>query len=64
VLLVSVDKQRTQQTVVADGQGRFQATVAAGAWLVYVQGGDGKPVFQDKVEVRDDEPRQMLLTSR
>ena len=64
ILLVSADKARTQQTVTADQKGKFEATLASGSWLVYVHGADGKPVFQDKVEVRDDAPRQVVLTSR
>jgi hypothetical protein len=64
VLLVSADKSRMQQTVTADSRGEFQASVAAGSWLVYVHGADGKPVFQDKVEVREDAPRQVVRTSR
>jgi hypothetical protein len=64
VLLVSADKKRTQQTLVADAKGRFEANVAAGSWLVYVHGADGKPVFQDKVEVKSDAVQQVVLTSR
>jgi hypothetical protein len=64
VLLVSADKARTKQTVTADKSGRFEVTLTSGSWLVYVHGADGKPVFQDKVEVRDDSPRQVVLTSR
>jgi hypothetical protein len=64
VLLVSADKSRTQQTVTADRKGNFEVTLASGSWLVYVHGADGKPVFQDRVDVRDDSPRQVVLTSR
>jgi hypothetical protein len=64
VLLVSADRSRTQQTVTADSRGEFQVKLASGSWLVYVHGADGKPIFQDKVDVRDGASRQVVLTSR
>jgi hypothetical protein len=64
VLFVSADRQGAQQALTADGDGRFHASLSAGAWLVYVRNADGDPVFADKVEVKDDEPRQVTLVSR
>ncbi len=64
ILLVSLDKAATQKAVTADDRGQFKVTLASGNWLVYVNGADGKPVFQDKVEVRDDAKRTLTLVSR
>ncbi len=64
VLLVSADRQGTQQSATADGEGRFRATLAAGDWLVYVQDGEGRPIFHEKMELRDGEPRTVTLVSR
>ena len=54
LLFVSADRQGAQQSVTADGDGRFQTTLASGGWLVYVQDDGGRPVFHEKVDVRDD----------
>jgi hypothetical protein len=64
VLFVSADRQGPQQSVTADSDGRFQTSLAAGSWLVYVRNTDGDPVFADKVEVKEEETRRMTLVSR
>jgi hypothetical protein len=64
VLFVSADRQGDQRTLTTDAAGKFQATLASGAWLVYIHGNDGKPVFHSKINVRDDQPSTMTLTSR
>jgi hypothetical protein len=64
LLFVSADRQGTQQAVTADVAGRFHATLATGGWLVYVQDGEGRPIFHEKVDVREDEPRTVTLVSR
>jgi hypothetical protein len=64
LLFVSADRQGAQQAVTADGAGRFHATLASGGWLVYVQDGEGRPIFHEKVDMRDDEPRSVTLVSR
>jgi len=64
LLFVSADRQGTQQTLTADGEGRFRTTLASGGWLVYVQDGEGRPIFHEKVDLRDGEPRTVTLVSR
>jgi hypothetical protein len=64
VKLVSADRQGVEQTVTADQSGQFRATLASGAWLVYVQRTDGKLEFVRKIEVRGEEPKQYTLVSR
>jgi hypothetical protein len=64
VLLVNVDPRLEQQAVTTNGDGRFQATLEAGEWLVYVQDATGRPVFQQRVRVGGGEPMAMTLVSR
>jgi hypothetical protein len=64
VLFVNADRKGDQRTLTTDVSGKFQATLASGNWLVYVHGVDGKPVFHSKINVRDDQPSTMTLTSR
>jgi hypothetical protein len=64
LLFVNVDRGGVQETAHADTSGEFRVTLASGNWLVYVHGPDGKPVFQTKVAVKENETRQVRLTSR
>jgi hypothetical protein len=64
LLFVSADRQGAQQALTADGEGRFRTTLASGPWLVYVQDGEGRPIFHEKMDLRDGEPRTVTLVSR
>jgi hypothetical protein len=64
LLFVSADRRQPRQTAATDRNGQFQVSLASGGWLVYVQGSEGKPVFQRKIDVRENETRQMNLVSR
>jgi hypothetical protein len=64
VLFVNSDPRMDQQTATTDGQGRFQATLNQGDWLVYVQDASGRPVFQQRVQVQGSDPVRMTLVSR
>jgi len=65
VLFVNADQNGLRQTVTADARGRFQTTLATGTWLIYVQDGLGRLVYQQKVSVRADESLSpMTLVSR
>jgi hypothetical protein len=64
VMFVSAARQGPQSTVTADTAGKFRVTLASGGWLVYVKGVDDKPVFYSKIDVRDNENRQVTLVSR
>jgi hypothetical protein len=63
LLFVSATGHMPRQTVATDPSGHFRIIVASGGWLVYVQGADGKPVFRDKIEVLDNETRQLNLVN-
>ncbi len=64
LLFVSALGQAMQQPVTADAAGQFRVTLASGGWLVYLHGADGKPVFHTKIDVRENETRQVRLTCR
>jgi hypothetical protein len=64
VLFVSMNHQGPQESVTANAAGQFQVSLASGAWLVYVHGADGKPVFHSKLEVKSSETRLVTLVSR
>ncbi len=64
VEFVSSDQLGAKQTVTADEKGQFKVTLGTGGWLVYVHDANGKPVFKEKVEVKENQPQHMILTSR
>ncbi len=64
VLLVSKDEQNVKQVVTADEQGQFHVRLTAGAWLVYVRDAEGTAVYHDVLEVRGEQPKPFVLTSR
>lgn len=55
VLFVSTDRG-TRQSVTADEQGRFQTDLLAGTWLIYLQDGAGRLVYQQRVQVGSAAP--------
>jgi hypothetical protein len=64
VLLVSKEEQNVKQTVMADDQGQFHVRLTAGSWLVYVRDADGMAVYHDVLEVRGEQSKPFVLTSR
>jgi hypothetical protein len=64
LLFVRAEADTTQQTAVADLDGRFRATLSSGNWLVYVRDRDGVPVFQQKFQVSDSSTVPLTLVSR
>jgi hypothetical protein len=64
VVFVSQDQLGAQQTVTADEKGNFKVSLASGGWLVYVHDEKGNPVLKEKVEVKENQPHRMILTSR
>jgi hypothetical protein len=64
VLFVSADQLGAKQTVTADSQGQFKVSLASGGWLVYIHDEKGNPIFKEKVEVKENQPQRMILTSR
>jgi hypothetical protein len=64
VLFVSASRQGPQRSVTADAGGQFRVTLASGGWLVYVHGADNRPVFHSKIDLAENETRQVTLVSR
>ena len=65
VIFVGADAQGGRESLTTDGSGRFQTTLAAGNWLVYTQDGEGRLVYQQKVQVANGTPTAPLtLVSR
>jgi hypothetical protein len=64
LLFVSAGRDRSQHSLMADGSGQFQVSLASGNWLVYVRDADGRPVFQQKLDVSARAGTPMLLVSR
>jgi hypothetical protein len=64
LLFVSAESDRTQHSVMADASGQFQVNLPSGAWLVYVRDADGRPTFQEKLDVSAKATPPMVLVSR
>jgi hypothetical protein len=64
VLFVKAGRQDQPQAVTADSAGNFRVTLASGGWLVYANGSDNRPIFHSKIQLRDNETRQVLLVAR
>lgn len=65
LLFINADTQGGRQTATTDAQGGFRVSLPDGGWLVYVKDASGKLVFLNrKIEVRNDRPYHVLLTSR
>jgi hypothetical protein len=64
LLFVSAQRQAPQQNVTADTTGNFQATLAPGGWLIYVDAPDGRQVFHSRIEVTDQQASPFRLVSR
>jgi hypothetical protein len=64
LVFVNAGAQGQQQAITADAAGKFDVTLASGGWLIYVRGADDRPAFHSKIDVRDNETRQVTLVSR
>ena len=64
LMFVSAAQAGGQKVVTADQAGQFRVTLASGGWLVYVPGTDDRPVFYSKIDIGDNETRQIRLVSR
>lgn len=60
-----VEKQGVpEQSVRTDAKGKFQVRLASGNWLVYTPGTDGKLALHSRLDVNDNETRQVMLVGR
>jgi hypothetical protein len=63
VVFISESATGGQESTTTDGNGKFNAKLASGSWLVYVRDENGIARFQKKIDVREREV-QMRLVSR
>jgi hypothetical protein len=64
MMFVNERKQGSQLPVTADKTGQFNVELAAGPWLVYVAGNDGRMLYHSKVEVHEESNKPVVLVSR
>lgn len=53
-----------EETVKTDAAGRFTIALPAGEWQLHLPGTDGRAVYHSRVEIRNDEKRDVLVVSR
>jgi hypothetical protein len=63
LVFVSASRQDVRQAATADTAGRFQVSLAAGRWYVYVDDATGKLTYHNQFDVRG-EPRPVTVVSR
>lgn len=63
VMFVNAERHETRQSATAGADGQFRVALAAGTWWVYVNDGTGQMVRHSKVEVKQNETRQVTLVS-
>lgn len=59
VVFVNASRPTIRQTTTADAAGRYQASLPAGEWLVYVDS-----TYHNRIDVNASEPRQITIVSR
>ena len=64
LLFVSASSVKAEQKATADADGKFNVTLASGAWKVYVHDAAGQPVYVNSIDMKDSEVRQVSLLSR
>lgn len=61
---VSTGPTGARQQVTADAEGKFRVTLASGGYLVYVDGSNNAPAFHSRINLGDNEIRQVVLVSQ
>ena len=65
LVFINADRQGARKEVATDNTGRFEAQLASGGWLVYVEDAQRKPVFSQKIDVKANDKNELLrLVSR
>ncbi len=64
VVFVHASQQGKMQSVTANAAGHFQADLAPGGYLVYVNDNQGLPVFHSRIDVDGKRPAVIKLVSR
>jgi hypothetical protein len=61
VLFVSAQHGADRQTVTANTAGRFEVTLASGAWLVYLENPDGTTRYHSRIDIDGRQPARLTL---
>jgi hypothetical protein len=64
ILFVNSEQNLPRQTIRADAAGSFHVALASGGWLIYVDDADGRPVFQKKIHVQENQAYLVSLAMR
>jgi hypothetical protein len=64
VMFVSAQQRAPSQVVTANASGRLQVNLAAGAWLVYVSGPDGRQTYHSRIDVGGRQPAPLMVMTR
>jgi hypothetical protein len=64
LVFVSKQSDATQQAIATDTAGRFQVTLPAGGWSIYMSRPDGQLEYHSSLAVRDNESRNVRVVSR
>jgi hypothetical protein len=59
VVFVNASRQEVRQTATADADGRYQVSLPAGEWYVYLDS-----TYHNRIDVKPSEARQITLVSR
>jgi hypothetical protein len=63
LVFISDSVKGQRQAVTADEFGKFRVTLASGGWLVYLSNGSNAPLFHSKIDLKDNETRQVTLVT-
>jgi len=64
VMFVNAEQNLPRQTITADGAGTFHVALATGGWLIYVDDANGRPIFQKKIHVQEQQGYLVSLAMR
>jgi len=65
LIFINAERQEGRKEVATDNTGRFEAQLTRGNWLVYIEDAQGKPVFSQEINVRNNDHNDLLrLVSR
>jgi hypothetical protein len=64
VTFVRSNDLNTRQAVTADQAGRFQVALTSGSWYVYMADNNGNATYHSKLDVRNNEARNVTVVSR
>jgi hypothetical protein len=61
---VSTDRRAPRAIADANSAGRFQLTLESGGWMVFINGPDGTPLYNGRIEIGGSQAQRITLVSR